>query len=1209
MREVPTLIGGQFSGCPKLAWRYDLLALFVFALLLRVTVLWSSLGQLGAEAFLTITPDTGNYLEAARAILSGSGSAENVLFTFGPGFPYLLSLQLRLFGESPVPILVLQIVLSALSCLLIYRLAMQIVGDYFIALLAGAIAACSLTSISLSCLILSDTIFFFLFALSLTLFIDGVRDGRWWQVVIAGGLLGGSILIRSIGQFWPVGMLIVGVALLSERTGSIEVKSLHRNQRLRQVGICFILSIVPMVGWTLRNGAVNGVFTLAKTSAGGPANVAAMTLESQTGTFYRAIQDEWYSQAKQQAGVQQLNVLLDGTRTINRGHEFVWLSLVGLAALLWKRRFAGAVILGMLFLYFAAIIGFTKWQGSRLFYPALIPGAILCAIAAVTIARYAYEALGAVNTRLEIGRRVSLFFDRSSESNRRYLILTAVSIAAALTVLFRKFIFSSMMLQSVDVLGLGLAHHRLLLEHFLRTHSLPGWTPYPMGGVPFVEAISGAVFYPLSIIEYIGYVPRMIGFNFIFHFFLSGVFMFLTARQFKLSPPASLVTGVAYAFSPLMISWVAPGHDGKIYCATLFPLLVLFVDRLLNDGHVRNAIFAGVVLGAMVVTPHVQMVMYSIAFVVAFTLYRLAPRVLIEKSWKTVFRSLGLMVGVAVVGLGLSAVQWLPSLQYIPRESPRSYEQPGVEYATTFSLHPEEALSLGIPEFCGLDEIDRDRTYWGRNSFKDNSESLGPIVCLLALLALLLPGTPQKYWWLTIGAMTTLYALGTHTVVFRYLTSSLPLLSQVRAPSTAMFIALFAASMLAGIGTENARQALAIDSNAKKRLFIFVGAAVALLFVACLLILFKGRGALMYYGTYLYPALSESSIHGSQLRERMMENLPFLQVGLWRAWLLIVGVTALLWLYMRKQSAFLLAGGVVCLMFVATGQFVSRCIKLIDPAVYYEPKPVTNFLAERVGIDRVVGFALNQTSYLIGTYPIQSSIGYHSRPIAWYYRLSGEEPARNFMNARFANLVGTRFIVFPNRPDCSLNLDTLGLIRMDTSVIFDECIVFENHNAFPRTFMVDSFVVMDSCWPAIIETVNGRTDLRRVALLEQPPDIPIHHAADTTARATIDYYDDDTISISVSCETNQLLILTDTWYSAWRASVDGKPAEILRVDGAFRAVPVPAGSKKVDFAFHSPYVRAGAITSLTTLSVIASIGLGALFLRRKRNANRPSRTG
>jgi hypothetical protein len=54
-----------------------------------------------------------------------------------------------------------------------------------------------------------------------------------------------------------------------------------------------------------------------------------------------------------------------------------WLSMAGFAVLLLMRRWRAFVYLGTLYLYFTLMIGFTRWQGSRLFYPGQIAWAIV----------------------------------------------------------------------------------------------------------------------------------------------------------------------------------------------------------------------------------------------------------------------------------------------------------------------------------------------------------------------------------------------------------------------------------------------------------------------------------------------------------------------------------------------------------------------------------------------------------------------------------------------------------------------------------------------------------------------------------------------------------------------------------------------------------------------------------------------------------------
>jgi hypothetical protein len=59
--------------------------------------------------------------------------------------------------------------------------------------------------------------------------------------------------------------------------------------------------------------------------------------------------------------------------------KYTWfvLSMLGMAALLYKRKYKTALILGTVYLYYTSTIGFTRWQGSRLFFPGQIAWSIM----------------------------------------------------------------------------------------------------------------------------------------------------------------------------------------------------------------------------------------------------------------------------------------------------------------------------------------------------------------------------------------------------------------------------------------------------------------------------------------------------------------------------------------------------------------------------------------------------------------------------------------------------------------------------------------------------------------------------------------------------------------------------------------------------------------------------------------------------------------
>jgi len=78
------------------------------------------------------------------------------------------------------------------------------------------------------------------------------------------------------------------------------------------------------------------------------------------------------------------------------------------------------------------------------------------------------------------------------------------------------------------------------------------------------------------------------------------------------------------------------------------------------------------------------------------------------------------------------------------------------------------------------------------------------------------------------------------------------------------------------------------------------------------------------------------------------------------------------------------------------------------------------------------------------------------------------------------------------------------------------------------------------------------------------------------------------------------LVLADTYYPGWSASVDGHPADIAPHDGALRSVKVPAGAKQVVFDYRPTSFKLGLAASGLGLLCVALIALWPSQLHRKR---------
>jgi uncharacterized membrane protein YfhO len=86
-------------------------------------------------------------------------------------------------------------------------------------------------------------------------------------------------------------------------------------------------------------------------------------------------------------------------------------------------------------------------------------------------------------------------------------------------------------------------------------------------------------------------------------------------------------------------------------------------------------------------------------------------------------------------------------------------------------------------------------------------------------------------------------------------------------------------------------------------------------------------------------------------------------------------------------------------------------------------------------------------------------------------------------------------------------------------------------------------------------------------------------------------YGEEHVEIDTKASRRSLLVLTDSWFPGWKATVDGQDAPVERVDYLIRGVVVPAGSHRVELSYEPASWRAGWILSLLALIGILAAAL------------------
>ncbi|MBI4881197.1 MAG: hypothetical protein HY812_16300 [Planctomycetes bacterium] len=201
-------------------------------------------------------------------------------------------------------------------------------------------------------------------------------------------------------------------------------------------------------------------------------------------------------------------------------------------------------------------------------------------------------------------------------------------------------------------------------------------------------------------------------------------------------------------------------------------------------------------------------------------------------------------------------------------------------------------------------------------------------------------------------------------------------------------------------------------------------------------------------------------------------------------------------------------------------------------------------------------------------------------------RLAAASPS----DLRLLGMMGVRFVM-SRQP-----LRDFGPLILDGGP--GQCI-HENPSFLARARLVSDFVVEPDDDRALAHLRDPEFDLEtRVVLASQPAGV-LRRATRTSVVFEID--EPDHLRLGIETDGDALLILADTWYPGWRATVDGEEHEILRANLAFRAVVVHAGAKTVEFRYAPESVRLGLYFSGAGL-----LALLLLLVRRGRNSYTPA---
>lgn len=791
----------------------------------------------------------------------------------------------------------------------------------------------------------------------------------------------------------------------------------------------------------------------------------------------------------------------------------------------------------------------------------------------------------------------------------------AVLYALLTVLLFREFIFSSEMLFGQDTLGLGYMARAFFAQALQSGTGFPLWNPQILGGTPLLESFAaGDALYPTALLLLIMDTHRALGWKLVIHVFLAGLFMYGWLRTVGGSRWAATLAGAGFLLAPYMVTLVYPGHDGKLFVTALTPLLFLTTERALRSGRLKDFSLVGLSVALVILTPHLQMAYFLFGAVGMYALFRTWDAARREGKGPPL-RRWGLFLLASVLGAGAAGVQLLPAAGYITDHSRRTATtvqaspEAGLAYSSSWSLHPEEVVSLVVPEFIGNSAGGAawtTDTYWGRNFFKLNHEYLGVVMVLLAMLGVVGRRWGRLPWFMGgMGALALLFSLGAHTPVWRLAYEILPGVSLFRAPSMAIFLTGFAVATLAGFGVDRLLAPGVVGPGQKGRRSQASGAVpggsrillggTVLLAVGWVL---AASGMLLEAWTTVFQAGREAN-----QAEALARAAPFITRGFLVAALLSGGVLLLRWLRTRDL---LQSGGVAALLLVLV---VADLFRVDSP--FIQIQPYASFAAADANIRFLQGvqaqdpepfrvFSLFQGGEDVrpGMFGLELAGGHHPNDMARYRELVGKEGGgfpENLLHPNVLTILNVRYLLWPDgQMGSPQGLEAVEQIRFADGEVYASVYPFP---ALPRARLVAHSEVVPGV-AAVERILSPDFDPTTTVTLPEAPPMALPGG---DARGSVRWLEreNNRMRLAVESEGPALLVIAENWYPAWVATVNGEEAPVLRANHTLRAVPVPAGSSEVEMAFHSGPVRLGLGVTVVSLLLLL-LPLSPLPSRAKR---------
>jgi len=729
------------------------------------------------------------------------------------------------------------------------------------------------------------------------------------------------------------------------------------------------------------------------------------------------------------------------------------------------------------------------------------------------------------------------------------------------------------------------------------------------------------------------------------HLLVALLCAYLLAALLGCGPWVSVLVAFGFGFSSLNILYLGAGHAAKVMSIATLPgilagVLVAYRRNLWLGAGLACA-FTAINLAAN----HLQMT-YYLAFLVGG--FGIAETIRLVRSGAT--RRALVTGGVLLAAAGLAVVPNAaligPTLDYTPHTtrgevllSPSGGVEVGEsgldkDYILQYSMGRGEFWSVLIPDVKGGNSP----LYWGEQLFSGGAFYFGAILIALFMVSLILRRDVLRWPMLVVALLAIVLSWRDASGLTDFFLDSVPGFAKFR--DTKMMLMLIQCMLPIGVGLL-LRDALAGKVEWGRKLFIAAGVPVGLM------LLFALAPTLVFeFESHVRPDRAVEQLGAARALEQRLEVF---NADVWRSFGLVLlaigGLLAIVRLRAMRPDKPLVAQIAVAVLAVATLMDMQSVDRRYQPAnqgwvrtVEYRYPYTPSAADEAILADRVRQKPERQEAIDAEVARVRAAydgrIGKREERVLDAARFAGLQTVDHFrvLNLRgpFSDATTSYFhrsiggyhgaklrryqdlierVLQPEQQAFASQANSQGLDVALASMpvhhmLNARYIVYDpaqppipNGLALGNGWFAKGWTIQEGA-DAEMDALQSLTDPRMAVVPELHSDAlsgVVPGAADG-GRVGLAEFTPDRQLYRVLTPAKGLLVFSEIYYpEGWSITVDGEPAEMLRVNYALRAVVVPEGAHEVEMVFDVPAVgTARTVASAGSVLILLAL-LGSLW--------------